>query len=163
MKPGCSVSEIVVASSNQEIEQVRTLFTEYRSELVVEPCFRSFDEEIANLPGCYAPPQGNLLLAKVVGQPVGCIGLRPFPTDGCCEMKRLYVRPTFRGDKIGRLLAERVVQEARILGYRAMRLDSHLASMAAAVHMYRKLGFREVEPDPLEPIQGLIYMELALT
>ncbi len=105
------------------------LFAEYRAELVVEPCFQSFDQEIASLPGSYAPPGGKLLLAKVVGQPVGCIGLRPFPLEGACEMKRLYVRPPFRGDKVGRLLAERIVQEARNLGYQSMRLDSHPATM----------------------------------
>ena len=156
------MGEIVEATSQDDIEQVRTLFTEYRAELVVEPCFQSFDQEIASLPGSYAPPCGKLLLAKVVGQPVGCIGLRPFPIDGACEMKRLYVRPPFRGDKIGRELADRIVQEARDLGYRSMRLDSHPASVAAAIRMYRKLGFREVSPDPLPSIDGLIYMELAL-
>jgi putative acetyltransferase len=157
------VGEIVEVTSQEDVEQVRTLFTEYRAELVVEPCFQSFDHEIASLPGSYAPPGGKLLLAKVVGQPVGCIGLRPFPSDGACEMKRLYVRPPFRGDKVGRQLAERIVEEARELGYRSMRLDSHPDSMAAAIRMYRKLGFREVSPDPLQPIDGLIYMELALT
>jgi putative acetyltransferase len=157
------VTEILEVTSQEDIEQVRTLFTEYRAELVVEPCFQSFDEEIAALPGSYAPPGGKLVLAKVVGQPVGCIGLRPFPADGACEMKRLYVRPPFRGDKIGMQLAERIVQEGRDLGYRSMRLDSHPDSMAAAIRMYRKLGFREVTPDPLPPIDGLIYMELTLT
>ena len=78
-------------------------------------------------------------------------------------MKRLYVRPPFRGDKVGKLLAEQIVQEARNLGYKSMRLDSHPATMAAAVRMYRKLGFREVSPDPLQPMDGLIYMELSLT
>jgi GNAT superfamily N-acetyltransferase len=157
------VSEIVEVTSQEDLEQVRILFTEYRAELMVEPCFQSFDQELASLPGSYAPPAGKLLLAKVIGQPVGCIGLRPFPSDGACEMKRLYVRPPFRGDKIGRQLAERIVQEARNLGHRSMRLDSHPPSMAAAIRMYSKLGFREVSPDPVPPIEGLIYMELALT
>jgi GNAT superfamily N-acetyltransferase len=156
------VAEIIEATSQEDIEQVRMLFAEYRAELVVEPCFQSFDQEIASLPGSYAPPGGKLLLAKVVGQPVGCIGLRAFPADGACEMKRLYVRPPFRGDKVGRQLAERIVQEARNLGYRSMRLDSHPATMGPAVRMYRKLGFREVNPDPLQPIDGLVYLELPL-
>jgi GNAT superfamily N-acetyltransferase len=156
------VAKIIEATSQEDIEQVRMLFAEYRAELVVEPCFQSFDQEIASLPGSYAPPGGKLLLAKVVGQPVGCIGLRAFPADGACEMKRLYVRPPFRGDKVGRQLAERIVQEARNLGYRSMRLDSHPATMAPAVRMYRKLGFREVNPDPLQPIDGLVYLELPL-
>ena len=139
------------------------LFAEYRAELQVEPCLNSFDAEIAALPGAYAPPTGKLLLAKVVGQPVGCVALRPFPVPNSCEMKRLYVRPPFRGDKIGRLLAERIVQEGKNLGYRSMRLDSHPASMAAAIRMYRKLGFHEVSPDPLAPTEGLIYMEALLS
>lgn len=156
------MGEIVEARSREEIEQVRNLFTEYRAELAVEPCLRSFDAEIASLPGSYAAPQGKLLLAKVIGQPVGCVGLRAFPTEGCCEMKRLYVRPPFRGDKLGKKLAESIVQEACRLGYRTMRLDSHPASMQAAIKMYRHLGFVETRPDPLEPIEGLIYMELQL-
>ena len=77
-------------------------------------------------------------------------------------MKRLYVRPPFRGDKIGKKLAERVIEEARRLGYSSMRLDSHPPSMEAAIKMYRKLGFREVSPDPIDPVPGLIYMELSL-
>jgi len=156
------VCEIVEASTAEQVEQVRTLFVEYRAELAVEHCFQSFDEEIASLPGVYAPPTGKLLLANVVGQPVGCIGLRPFPLEGCCEMKRLYVRPPFRGDKLGRQLAERIIAEARRLGYSSMRLDSHPPTMEAAIKMHRKLGFREVSPDPVVPVLGLIYMELSL-
>jgi len=151
--------EIVKAVNSIQLEQVRTLFTEYRAELAVEPCLRSFDEEIATLPGAYASPRGTLLLATVAGQPVGCVGLRPFPANETCEVKRLYVRPTFRGSKIGRMLTERVLQEARDLGYRSVRLDSHPPTMASAIRLYRQLGFREVSAEPLEPIEGLIYME----
>ena len=154
--------EIVEASTTEQVEQVRTLFVEYRAELAVEPCFHSFDEEIASLPGVYVPPAGKLLLASVVGQPVGCIGLRPFPMEGACEMKRLYVRPPFRGDKLGKQLAERIIEEARALGYKSMRLDSHPPTMEAAIKMYRKLGFREVSADPVAPVAGLVYMELSL-
>ena len=94
------------------------------------------------------------------GQPVGCVGLRPFPLEAACEMKRLYVRPAFRGSKLGRELAERVLQEARALGYRRLRLDTHPPTMQAAVRMYRKLGFQEVSP--ADPVEGLLYMELRL-
>ena len=156
------MGEIVEASTAEQVEQVRTLFVEYRAELAVEPCFHSFDEEIASLPGSYAPPGGKLLLASVVGQPVGCIGLRPFPLEGACEMKRLYVRPPFRGDKLGQKLAERIIDEGRKLGYKSMRLDSHPPTMEAAIRMYRRLGFREVSPHPVQPVPGLIYMELLL-
>ena len=101
-----------------------------------------------------------MLLAYVVGQPVGCVGLRPFPSDGACEMKRLFVRPTFRGARLGRKLVERVLQEAKLLGYSSMRLDSHPATMQAAIEMYRQFGFFEIGPAPLEATEGLIYMEL---
>jgi putative acetyltransferase len=156
------MSDIIAATTAEQIEQVRNLFAEYRAQLPVEYCFRSFDAEIAGLPGLYGPPKGTLLLATVVGQPVGCVGLRPFPLDATCEMKRLYVRPGFRGGKLGRELVERLLDEARLLGYRSMRLDSHPPTMQAAIEMYRKFGFREVGPDPLEPTEGLLYMELAL-
>lgn len=156
------MSSIIEATTAEQIEQVRNLFAEYCAQLVVEPCRQAFDAEIAGLPGAYAPPQGRLLLATVVGQPVGCVGLRPFPLDGSCEMKRLYVRPGFRGGKVGRELVERVLHEARQLGYAVMRLDSHPPSMQSAIAMYRKFGFREVPPDPLEPTDGLIYMALEL-
>ena len=156
------MSQIVQATTAEQVEQVRNLFNEYRAHLPVEACFHSFDEEVAGLPGEYAPPNGALLLATVIGQPVGCVGLRPFPRQGACEMKRLYVRPAFRGSKLGKLLVECVLREAVLRGYSAMRLDSHPPTMQAAVDMYRKLGFREVGPEPLEPVAGLIYMELAL-
>jgi len=154
--------DILEAATAEQIEQVRNLFAEYRAQLPVEYCFRSFDAEIAGLPGVYSPPKGKLLLATVVGQPVGCVGLRPFPLRQTCEMKRLYVRPGFRGGKVGRKLVERLLDDARLLGYSSMRLDSHPPTMQAAIAMYRKLGFREVNPDPLEPTEGLIYMELPL-
>lgn len=154
--------QIVEATSELQIEQVRSLFTEYRSELPVDYCFGSFDAEIAGLPGDYAAPRGKLLLATVVGQPVGCVGLRPFPLEGACEMKRLYVRPPFRNGGVGKQLVDRVLQEARSLGYATMRLDSYGPTMADALKLYRRLGFREVPPDPLQPVKGLVYMELPL-
>ncbi|MGC2111221.1 MAG: GNAT family N-acetyltransferase [Candidatus Korobacteraceae bacterium] len=144
------------------MEQVRNLFAEYRAQLPVEYCSRGFDNELASLPGVYAPPKGSLLLAMVVGQPVGCVGLRPFPLQGACEMKRLYVRPPFRGGNVGKKLMDRVLQEARTLGYSALRLDTHPPTMQAAVALYKRLGFREVTADPLEPVDGLVYLELVL-
>ncbi|HKD86833.1 MAG TPA: GNAT family N-acetyltransferase [Terriglobales bacterium] len=156
------MSEIVEVTTPEQIEQVRNLFAEYRAQLPVEYCFRSFDAEIAGLPGVYGPPKGTLLLAMVVGQPVGCVGLRPFPADGACEMKRLYVRPGFRGSKLGQKLVDELLRRARVLGYASMRLDTHPPTMSAALDMYRKLGFREVSAGPGEAVEGLIYMELAL-
>jgi putative acetyltransferase len=155
----CDITE---AATEEQIEQVRNLFAEYRAQLVVEPCFPEFDAEIAGLPGPYSPPQGKLLLATVVGQPVGCVGLRSFPLPQTCEMKRLYVRPGFRGGKVGRALVERILADARALRYSVMRLDSHPPTMHAAIEMYRRFGFREVSADPLKPTAELIYMELKL-
>ncbi len=156
------MGEIVEAVTPEQVEQVRNLFSEYRAQLPVEYCSRSLDAEIAALPGEYSPPKGKLLLVSVVGQPVGCVGLRPFPREHTCEMKRLYVRPSFRGGKLGEKLVHRLLREARALGYGFLRLDTHPPTMTAAVAMYRKLGFREVAADPLEPIDGLVYMELRL-
>ncbi len=155
--------EIIEATSEVQIEQVRTLFAEYRAELAVEPCFRTFEEELKTLPGDYAPPRGKLLLAKIVGQPVGCIALRPFATNGTCEMKRLYVRPPFRGDKLGRKLAERLIADARQLGYTRMRLDSHTVAMQRAIEMYRKLGFRELGHSADDAPPEILFMERELS
>ena len=151
------------ALSEEQVEQVRNLFREYHAELAQQYRPPLFEAELSALPGVYAPPKGVLLLAKVAGQPVGCVGLRPFPLEGACEMKRLYVRPTFRGGKVGKDLVERVLQRARALGYTSLRLDTHPPTMPAAVAMYRRLGFREVMPDPAERVEGLLYMELQLT
>jgi len=156
------VSEIVEAASEKQLEQVRTLFREYQAELLPQYRAQSLESELAGLPGVYAAPKGKLLLATVAGQPVGCVGLRPFPQEGACEMKRLYVRPTFRGGKVGKLLVEQVVQESRALGYPRLRLDTHPPTMQAAVKLYRNLGFREVAPQPAERVEGLLYMELLL-
>ncbi len=152
------MSEIVEATTAEQIEQVRQLFRQYQAEL--PPQLRSFDSELSALPGVYAPPAGKLLLATVSGQPVGCVGIRPFPRPATCEMKRLYVRPLFRGGKLGQELAQRVLQEARALGYQRLRLDTHPPTMQAALRMYRNLGFQEISP--ANPVEGLLYMELSL-
>jgi GNAT superfamily N-acetyltransferase len=156
------VSEIVEAVSEEQLEQVRNLFREYQAELLPKYRARSLEAELSSLPGVYGPPNGKLLLATVTGQPAGCVGLRPFPLAGACEMKRLYVRPTFRAGKLGRALVDRVVQEAQVLSYSRLRLDTHPPSMQAALALYRKLGFREVAPEPAERVEGLLYMELLL-
>ena len=156
------MSQIFPATSSDQIEQVRDLFREYQAELEVSHCLRGMDEEIAGLPGAYAPPQGRLLLATVLGQPAGCVGLRPFLLEGVCEMKRLFVRPTFRGGKVGRLLVEQVLQDAKALGYRSIRLDTYPVTMQAAIAMYRRFGFREISSAPLAPVEGLLYMECGL-
>jgi putative acetyltransferase len=156
------LGEIVEAVSEQQLEQVRNLFREYQVQLAPRYRARSLEAELSRLPGLYGPPKGKLLLATVLGQPVGCVGLRPFPLEGACEMKHLYVRPTFRGGKIGQDLVKQVVREARALGYSRLRLDTHPPTMQAAVAMYRRFGFQEVVPGPIEAVEGLVYMELTL-
>ena len=157
-RSGRVVSEIVEAITAEQIEQVRSLFRQYQAELPLQLCFRSFDVGIVRAARRVRTSPGKLLLATVAGQPVGCVGLRPFPLEGACEMKRLYVRPTFRSRKLGKELAERVIQEARALGYQRLRLDTHPPTMQAAVRMYRNLGFQEVLAE--DGVEGLLYMEL---
>ncbi len=149
------------AESAAQIAQARELFLEYAQSLGFSLCFQNFDKELANLPGDYAPPEGRLLLAEFAGQLAGCVALHKLE-PGICEMKRLYLRPQFRGKGRGRILAERIIAEARQIGYRGMRLDTVEPVMKDAVALYRKLGFREVAPYCNNPIAGALYMELLL-
>jgi len=149
------------AETPAQIAQARELFLEYAQSLGFSLCFQNFDQELARLPGDYAPPDGRLLLAECDGQLAGCVALHKLG-DGICEMKRLYVRPQFRGLKLGRALAHRVIAEARLIGYGHMRLDTVEPVMKDAVAMYRKLGFREIAPYCANPIAGALYMELEL-
>jgi len=144
-----------------QIEQARELFLEYAQSLGFSLCFQSFDQELAGLPGDYAPPDGRLLLATYRGQLAGCVALHRLE-PGICEMKRLYLRPQFRGRGLGRVLAETVIAEARGMGYRKMRLDTVEPVMPNAVAMYRRLGFKEIEAYRVNPIAGVVYMELEL-
>jgi len=141
--------------------QVRALFQEYASSLGFSLCFQSFDQELAGLPGDYAPPQGRLLLVFVGDEVAGCVALHPLE-PGVCEMKRLYVRPQFRGRGLGKALLDAVLTEARAIGYRRMRLDTVEPVMQDAVRMYRARGFREIAPYRANPIPGALYMELDL-
>ena len=134
---------------------------EYAKSLGVNLCFQNFEQELAGLPGHYAPPDGRLLLANYEGQLAGCVALHRWEA-GVCEMKRLYLRPSFRGKGLGRAIAEAIIAEARNIGYRCMRLDTIEPIMKDAVEMYRKLGFREIAPYRPNPIAGAIYMELQL-
>lgn len=153
---------LVHARSAREIELARELFVEYNESLSVDLRFQNFEEELAGLPGKYAPPEGRLMLAvSDGGEGAGSAALRKIGA-AVCEMKRLYVRPAYRGAKIGRRLAEAIIHEARLIGYGAMRLDT-LESMREAVALYRSLGFYEIDPYTHNPLPGAIFMELNLS
>jgi ribosomal protein S18 acetylase RimI-like enzyme len=138
------------------------LFRAYASSLDVDLSYQNFEAEMQAMPGKYAPPAGELLLARYSnGTPVGCVGLRPINVRGYCEMKRLYVSPEGRGFGLGERLVEAVVREAERIGYREMRLDT-LPSMAGAIAIYRKFGFEPMEPYYDTPVIGTIFMRRSL-
>ena len=153
--------EIFQAESASQLASIRELFLEYAQSLSFNLCFQSFDQELAGLPGGYAAPTGRLLLATQQGSPAGCVALHKL-SDRICEMKRLYVRPQFRGKGLGKILAEKVIADARQIGYKQLRLDTVESDMGTAIAMYRKLGFREIGPYRANPIEGALYMELQL-
>jgi putative acetyltransferase len=149
------------AESPAQISQARELFLEYAQSLGFSLCFQNFDQELAGLPGDYAPPEGRLLLAECEGQLGACVALHKLKPH-ICEMKRLYLRPRFRGKGLGRALAERIIEEARQIGYQRMRLDTVEPVMKDAVAMYRKFGFKEIAAYRPNPMAGAMYMELKL-
>jgi putative acetyltransferase len=149
------------AESLEQMAHVRELFLEYAQSLGFSLCFQNFDQELAGLPGDYAPPEGRLLLTECNGELAGCVALHALE-PGVCEMKRLYLRPQFRGKGLGRVLADRIIAEARQIGYRRMRLDTVEPVMKDALAMYRKLGFKEISPYRANPTAGAMYMELEL-
>lgn len=153
--------KIFQAESSTHIALARELFLEYAQSLGFSLCFQDFDKELGDLPGKYAPPVGRLLLAEYQSQVAGCVALRKLDNH-ICEMKRLFVRPQFRGKGFGRALADRVICEALQIGYIHMRLDTVEPFMKDAVAMYRRLGFREIAPYCENPIAGALYMELKL-
>jgi ribosomal protein S18 acetylase RimI-like enzyme len=155
-EPPTPAIDIRSASVPGDLPTVRALFLEYAEGLGFDLCFQGFDEELAALPGKYAPPSGRLLLAWRGGQAVGCVALRPL-ADGDCEMKRLYVRPAARGLQVGHRLAERICEEARAAGYRRILLDT-LPRMTEAVRLYTALGFEPVEPYVFNPIEGALFL-----
>ena len=145
-----------MATTAEHLALAAGLFREYAASLGIDLSFQGFENEVASLPGDYAPPRGRLLLAGETG----CVALRPL-SDEICEMKRLYVRPTGRGTGLGRTLVQRIIEEARAIGYRAMRLDT-LPSMTTAAAMYRSFGFHEIEPYRFNPVEGTKFFELEL-
>lgn len=165
--PVASVSPLVKpliftqASSPPQIAQARELFLEYAQSLGFSLCFQNFDQELAGLPGDYAPPSGRLLLAEFDSHLAGCVALHKLDS-AICEMKRLYLRPQFRGKGLGRLLAEKIIAEARQIGYERMLLDTVKPVMKDAVAMYRRFGFKDIAPYCPNPNPGVLYLELQL-
>ncbi len=152
-----SLCQIRNASSAEDVETARELFREYERSIGISLCFQNFTEEVATLPGAYAPPDGRLLIAFVGGQAGGCVAIRKIG-DGIAEMKRLFVRPAHRGTGLGRKLAEAILAEAGAAGYRTVRLDT-LATMREAQALYLSMGFTDIPPYNEHPIAGTRFME----
>lgn len=156
--------ELTSAATARDLDEARALMREYAAGLGVDLCFQNFEEELATLPGDYAPPRGALLLARVDGQLAGCCGLRPLDSadhPNAAEMKRLYVRHSFRGLGLGRRLAGAALDAARATGYGCVLLDT-LDDMAAARALYGVLGFEEIPPYYRNPIAGAHYLKADL-
>jgi len=162
------------AETPADIALARELFVEYAQWLAVDLCFQGFESELASLPGAYAPPRGRLLLAGDFPTALGCIALRPLGAQGACragaaktdddtvgEVKRLYVRPAHRANGWGHRLADALIAEARLIGYRELKLDT-LEWMDDARKLYARLGFRECAAYYDNPLPGVVYMALAL-
>ena len=154
--------EIAAAAAEEDFITAKQLFAEYAESLPFDLGFQDFDQELESFPGKYEQPDGCLLLARIDGAVAGVVGLRPLD-DGACEMKRLYLRPAYRGIGLGKDLAVAVIAEARQRGYRAMRLDTLGDTMQAAISVYKKLGFREIDPYTHNPLPDAVYMELDLS
>ncbi len=150
----------ITEARDGDLDAVRGLFRKYAAALGVDLGYQGFDRELAGLPGAYAPPAGRLLVARISGGLAGCVALRSLG-GGLCEMKRLYVRPSARGQGVGRALAEEVIAAARDAGYERMRLDT-LLQMTEAQPLYESLGFRDIEPYYDSPVAGTRFLELAL-
>jgi putative acetyltransferase len=151
---------LVQATTKESIENAKTLIREYAESLEFDLGFQNFDQEMDDFPGEYAFPKGCLFIAMDENQPVGCVALRDLG-DGISEMKRLYVRPNYRGRHIGRLLAKTVIEAAGELGYDRMRLDT-IPSMKQANVLYKALGFKEITPYRFNPIENATFFELNL-
>ena len=152
---------IIQATTNEQIEYARELFLEYQNWFGMSLCFQNFDEELATLPGAYAPPDGRLYLAYSDDQLAGCGALKKLD-DGICEMKRLFVRDAFRGQKIGVELIDRILADSRAIGYKKIRLDTYPPKMGKAVSLYESYGFKQIEPYYHNPFGETLFMELDL-
>jgi GNAT superfamily N-acetyltransferase len=152
---------IAQAETTEQIDATRLLFREYEAWLGLDLCFQGFEAELAGLPGKYAEPDGRLFLGLEDEKVAGCIALRKLE-PGVCEMKRLFVRDEFQGRQIGVQLIERLISEARAIGYESMRLDTYPAKMGKAVKLYESHGFAPIAPYYDNPHQDVVFMELTL-
>ena len=153
-------ARLVLVDSGEDLVHIKELFIEYAKSLGVDLSFQGFEEELKSLPGKYSEPEGSIVLALVGEKPAGCTALRRI-TEQICEMKRLYVRDEFRGVGLGRELADRIIERAKELDYKYIRLDT-LPTMERAQDMYRDMGFYEIEPYIFNPVEGTKYLEKKL-
>ena len=154
--------QIEPVRSAADLEATVQLFQAYVTSLGIDLAYQDFATEVATMPGKYAPPSGELLLARdAKGEPLGCVGLRSLPHDGCCEMKRLYVSPSGRGLGLGRKLVDAILKEATRIGYREIRLDT-LPDMVEALALYRQAGFTPINSYYLTPVVGTKFLSRSL-
>jgi ribosomal protein S18 acetylase RimI-like enzyme len=153
--------KLAQVKSDEEVQLTQQLFHEYSAWLGVNLCFQNFEKELAELPGEYVPPSGRLWLAIENDQVAGCVALRKIG-EGTGEMKRLYVRPQFRGKGLGRTLTATIIEAARAIGYQRLRLDTLPGKMDQAIAMYQSLGFKDIEKYYDNPYDTAAYMELTL-
>lgn len=152
--------EFIAATTEEHYREARALLREYEVEIEVDLCFQGFEEELKTLDRVYGSPGGVFLLLRQGDRIAGCVAIRDLG-GGICEMKRLFLRPGFRGNGLGRKCAEQIVRTAREMGYRAMRLDT-LPAMHSAIALYRSMGFTEITAYTENPCEGALFMELAL-
>ena len=152
--------KITEANTKEFVERAKELIREYAQSLEFDLKFQDFDKEMEDFPGQYASPTGCLYIALDENQPIGCVALRDLG-QGICEMKRLYVKQLFRGQKVGKLLAEIAIKAAKDMGYDYMRLDT-VPSMKQANMLYKVLGFKNIVPYRFNPIEGATFFELNL-
>ena len=153
--------KFIKVTTGEYLPYITELFREYADTLGFDLAFQDFEKELSQLPGKYGPPSGSLLLAMAKNRAAGCVALRKLDEE-ICEMKRLYVRPEFRGQKLGKRLTLSIIEEGHIIGFRYMRLDTFIW-MKEAVKLYKSLGFREIQPYTFNPIEGVVFMELELS
>ena len=144
----------------ERLEEVRSLILEYADSLCMDLCFQNFDKEMEVFPGDYSPPDGALLMVLEQDTPIGCVAIRKIDQD-VCEMKRLYVRPNYRGKGFGKMLAQSAIERGRKIGYKRTRLDT-LPSMKAAISMYTRIGFKPIEAYRYKPASQALFFELQL-